>query len=486
MRKRDWGTTPVLFSLKNVQPMLVAGPPRQDHADSVSDVAQGSLGEVNGVNASTSNGFAGQSLASTSTCGTVNHNVADEARVRPSLAPLKNMSYQNWAASAFVVVLILFVVAISVKNSPSTDKVADAKVEKSKDAESSKSSPNAGTATVSTPVTNATKTVDWGATPSSSAAQPSLADSRSDSLMVPESLLPNKSPAGDFGLATDSKTTPSIPPILEVDPAGTDSLAAPTASQQNANQAPFFASAPTVNSGEMVGGNLGTTAPNNPGSQSMNTAPSNGMDGGLNLELSKPQLNLGPASPAGMTSVNNPNPAGDVAVNIQQTLTPDKPLAAFKELYDEAKRFGGETVSNSSMGSVNATPVSMSAPVGGGPVGSAPAGYQPIYGATQQTATPNANVASGTQLSGQSYPPVSQPYQPISVQDAGGAANRYQPIRQPSPNTTDLNPQVPTGNGTMSGVVPAAGMTAPVNAYVPTTTSNPYVPVGSTSFPIQN
>ncbi len=456
-RPRDWGNTPVLFSLKNVQPMLVSGPARPE----------GNVGATSSISTES------PIVSNSERVGIPTPPIVPElpeTRTKPVLAPTRKLNLQNVVVSSFVVLLILFVVRISISKKPEEADVAKGTP---KGAEVNK--------TASTEIAAATTPLS---TTTSSTSSPEAPAPKVSALGVS---------ASDVSIPELAKSSgPAEPPVTSTAPVSSTGVAAadvPEVEESGAKQEEIKVPNPPllIASGNPVPSHIASPVPPTPDAFNSEVPPATTE---FMRESAKPGLSLGPASssdavpqpstPSLDLSSNTPK---DVAVDIQQTLTPNHSMEAFKEIWAQANQQPSGTLATAPQASIPYTPVSTSGssnpyqPIQSPLPASSPnpykpapqTPYQPIGGAATVTnpfvtqeqgnlVNPNSgmgpNGGAAPTFSGQAYPPPAQGYQPITVQDSG-AINRYpQTIRQPS-----------------SGAAPAA----------PAATQAPYVPIGPTS-----
>lgn len=429
-RTRDWGNTPILFSLKNVQPLLVAAPPRPE-----GNVAAPSSVSVNDAPAPVVQA-APFSLE------------PEGPRVKPKPASKLAGMLKNSIALTLLILLVLLVIKISVNDSP---------IEKS----SAQASP-APEALLGAPIPNSTPAVTpaiptLAATPSilPTPASPTLvaapAPTESTKSVVPET--PSETAAPE--LATAPAVPAVNPPLLL------------TASNPNPPApAPAMTGGGIVipSSDEGIANETNATAPTFPIQQPREPAFPGTSDRGA-------VANPSPTTPIPATPSPTVQSAGSgLIISVHSTSTPDLPTESVIELWNRAN--GNPTGSQLATAKqpVPYTPVSNTSAAS-----STSGSYQPIStgwdfvpptvpvtGSTSPAAagsatpswnslTPAGQAASNTTLSGQPYPPKAQEYRPLTVQPneqvaaptpVSGTVNRYQPIRQPgaTPTTTTSSP----------------------------------------------
>lgn len=445
-RTRDWGNTPILFSLKNVQPLLVAAPPRPE----------GNVGAPASVAANDS-----PSPASIP----VPFSLEPEGpRVKPKPASKLGGLLKNSIAATLLILLVILVIRISVNDGP---------VEKS-----TAQVPALPEIEISPPGTSSVPAVA-PAIPTLGTAQSTAATPAIPTLVA--AAVPEETPKTDVSNAADVSSSKEPSEIAAVPSVNPPLLL--TASNPN----PEPASTPAIGAGIAIPSSddrdakeTSLAAPSFPAQQARMPA---GVDGGSGGTETSP-------SPAVQSAGSGLN------ISVHSTSTPDLPTESVIELWNRANGnpTGGQLATAKQP--VPYTPVSNSsaAPV---PTG----GYQPIStgwdlvpptvpitGSTSPVAaggttpswnnlTPAGQATSNTTLSGQPYPPKTQDYRPLTVQpneqfaaptSSTGTVNRYQPIRQPgaapttstsSPTAQPKAPYVPMGT---QGLGPSpSGATTP-------------------------
>lgn len=432
-RTRDWGNTPILFSLKNVQPLLVAAPPRPE----------GNVAAPASVAANDSPTPAVQPAP---------FSIEPEGpRVKPKPASKLGGVLKNSIAATLLVLLVMLVIKISVSESP-TDKSS---------AQVSTASEGLLTASGSSSTPAVAPAIPIPATTSSTVPPPAIPILVAASTPVEAS----KVEAPSTTEATPSKEPEDVAAVPVVNPP-----LLLTASNPNAP-----AVLPAMKGTELVIPSSDEGTVNEPSS----AAPNFPMQ-----QTREPAFQEKEDSGAVPTPSPTVHSAGSgLNISVHSTSTPDLPTESVIELWNRAN--GNST--GSQFGTVKQpvpyTPVSNTSvtPASNGTYQPISTGWDfvsptvPATGSTTPAAmgsatpswsnlTPAVQTAGNTTLSGQPYPPKAHEYRPLTVQPTeqsvaptptAGTANRYQPIRQPGVS--------PTSTTTPSTVQPRA----------------PYVPVGT-------
>lgn len=444
-RTRDWGNTPILFSLKNVQPLLVAAPPRPEGNVAAPASAAASDSPTPVVQP------APFSLES------------EGPRVKPKPAAMLGGILKNSIAVTLLVLLVLLVIKISVNDSPMDKSSAQI---------------------TSTPIAPLSETGS-SLTPSETSAAPTLATT--SPTVIP--------PAVPTFVATSTPVEPGN--------AAAPAAAETTSSTETADVAavpavnpPLLLTASNPNSPVVPSVTTGTgieipSSDDASAKDASDSAPSFPMQ-----PIREPTFPGRENSGAATTPSPTVHSAGSgLNISVHSTTTPDLPTESVIELWNRANGNSIGIQQASSKQPAPATPVSsstVSPPLSGS--------YQPIstgwdfvpptfpagtnLPAASGIATPSwdslnpaGQSVENTPLSGQSYPPKAQEYRPLTVQpteqpaapNSGvGTVNRYQSIRQPSVTPTSSTPPaavparapyVPMGNQSISPST--SGATAP-------------------------
>ncbi|WP_168164262.1 hypothetical protein [Pirellula sp. SH-Sr6A] len=414
-RARDWGNTPILFSLKNVQPLLVVAPPRPEG------------------NVAAPPSIAADTPTATSPAPTpAPFSLEPEGpRVKPRAISKLGSLLKNSIAVTLLVLLVLLVIKISVSDSPL-------------------GKPSASSSTSLESSIPPEIALDPIVVPSPAAPSPSIASSP---VATPHVATPHVETAS---ANENAAPIPSVqPPLLltasnpnppMAQPASSDSATRESMPELEGNKSAFAVR------DEEIPARFNQPAPS-PAYSSMkptDMAPS---------AATEPPMFFAP-SPA----VSEPKSGLDISIHT--TSTPDLPTDSVIDLWNRANGKASNAALSTTKQPVPYTPVSSpkASPT-------APSSYQPIStgwdlatpalpvsnassvpNSTTKPAissptpswsnlTPSGQPSATTPLSGQPYPPKAQEYRPLTVQPTepatapnlpAGTVNRYQPIRQPS------------------------------------------------------
>jgi hypothetical protein len=408
---------PVLFSIKNVQPLIFAAQARSSSSSSGSDTARSSTAEPTGVS----------DIAESSTTAPVVQAIP-AAESNDSIAKVRR---SNWLSKAvttgFVVMLIALVIRFSVPSSRNDGELAATGADGTQ-TEANSDAPEM----VVGPESNASES--WK---TRVASRPAVGN---DSFLGSDTKLAQSS--------LPSSDVPALPPLLI-----------------SSEQSPGQPNTANVAGESMQSFILGPTSADVPAQNSVQLGEHNiGFEAGSENTLAIPEWNLGsggttPArSSNGMHADASQTSTGSVPGGIQaiETLTPDRTLAEFMQLFRNATQ-----TSSPQSPAVPYQPVSMiGAQNGSGQSASAGSHYTPIFSGQS-----GANDPSQVAESPSGYKPLTIPAYEQNL--PGPPINRYQPIKQPQ--RTPQSDNAPTS-------VPYQPLLNP-DATAPTGTSFGYPPV---------